>query len=669
MSKFLRMAVTSALVLVGVSANAQFTAYDPVGTRATLKNLFDNPPKSRVELVGNPTSAQAEAFLKFYEEKVQPHNQYIRNLIIRYSTLRLLRDSGSFVSTAEEEQWTKDFDALDEEYNEMLVDENWTETLREWNKLAEGLTGTLADTARHQWHQRDLESFPPEKKADLDRIAVLEREYFDTVRKSDAAKKLREFMTQVTETRRAFKTGAISFEEGRKKIAELFNTMGGHFVGAEAAAKSGENLNQIAILRTQLAKFKGFATHADYALEMSGQGYSPEYRGSANQRKFLKDYLTALLPVQKAFYDQRLKALGLEDKADEIRIQDIGFLTPPNVEMLQPYFPNDKISEMWGNTLLESGFDKEQLSQILLDDQFRDNKNKTEAYLSGVLAPYNEFERIDAATLNYVPMVRTKPDLKPGLVYILQSYKGSGLNDLRTAFHEGGHATEKLLKYKDIPLDEGYGYVEVPSLTSEFFMKDPEVVTALAVEANGKRPTLAEVTEALNNFAKVDVINDVTQVAFSLFDLELWSIDYTAPGAPTFLEAVKQVNEYTESLSEPFPDIETKVPLYFQRISTGHFTSGSVRNIGYVYASIGAEMMFEHISNQLEKQTGRRGWYKQPGFAKIYADEFVSQGWRKPFPENIETITGRKFDFQDMVDDFARKIHADECSDKLRPRK
>lgn len=368
----------------------------------------------------------------------------------------------------------------------------------------------------------------------MDAIALLEREYLDTVRTSDAAKKLRDFTTQVTETRRAFKTGTITFEEGRKKIAEIYNTMGSHFVGAEAAAKKGENLNQIAILRTKLAKFKGFPTHADYMLEMNGQGYAPEYRGSANQRKFLKDYLTALMPLQKAFIDQRLKALGLADKAGEMRMQDIGFLTPPGLEMLQPYFPNEKISEMWGKTLLESGFTKDQLSQILLDDQFRDQKNKTEAYLSGVLGPYNEFERIDAATLNFLPMVRTKPDLKPGLVYILQSYKGSGINDLRTAFHEGGHATEKLLKYKDIPTDEAYGYVEVPSLTSEFFTRDPEVLAALAVEANGKKPTMDEIVEALNNYEKVDLINEVYGISSSLFDLELWSIDYTAPGAPTF---------------------------------------------------------------------------------------------------------------------------------------
>lgn len=671
MLKQLKAAATVGLILTSLSLNAQVTRYERDATRARLLDLVQNPPASKLVIQGEPSSEQAAKFLNYYADKVYPKMEWIGDLIIKYSGLRLLRDSGSQNDQAEFEKWTEEFDKLEQEWNAFSVDEEWTNVLREWAKLAEGLKGELPDYARRTAHERELEQFAPEMKPKLDEIAVLEREYFDAVRTSEAAKLLPEINKTVIQTRRRFKTGEITFEEGRKIVTEAYNRGGGHFVGHEAVQKKGENLNRIAVLRTELAKSKGFNSWADYQLEVSGQGYTPEYRGSANQRKFLRDYLKALKPVQDAFIEQRLKEMGLSARKGEMRNTDIGFLTPPGIEILQPHFPNEKITDMWEKTLIDSGFDPVALKQILIDDKFRESKNPTEAYLSGILGPYNETQEIDATSLNYIPMKRTKPELKEGLVYILQSYKGTGINDLRTAFHEGGHATEKLLKFKDLPVDEAYGYVEVPSLMSEYFTKDPQVLHALAVEVDGKKPSVEEITKLLDNYSKTDIINVAGLAAASLFDLELWSIDYTAKDAPTFVEAVKKVNEETDALAEIFPDLDTKVPFYYHNVSTGHFVSGSVRNIGYDYADIGATMMFEFISDELEKETGRRSWYQQPGFAKIYAEKFVSQGWRKPFPQNIEEITGRKFDYMAVVNDFARKITGKEvpCKDELKPRK
>ncbi|MBX3022633.1 MAG: hypothetical protein KF799_13250 [Bdellovibrionales bacterium] len=671
MLKFFSAIAVFGLLLTALSAQAQYTPYGKRKTRELLLNLHQNPPLSQVVRVGYPSSPRAEAFLKFYEQKIHPYSLKMSNLIIRYHTIQLLRDSGSYRDVHEKRRWTALREQLDQEYNETIVDEQWTATLREWAHLAEGLKGDLPDFARRSWRDRDLESFPPEFKPMLDEAARLESEYFDAVRETKASADLREFSTTLTETRRRFKMGQISFDEARTTIKDLFSRMGAHVVGHEAVLKKGENLNRMAVLKTQMAKHKGFPTWADYQLAMNGTGYAPEYQGTANQRRFLHDYLSALKPLLENLITSRLKELGLEDRRSDISLQEIGLLAAPGLEMLQPYFPNEEISRMWGQTLLESGFTRQQLSQIVLDDGFRKNKNRTEAYLAGVMAPYNEVERIDAANLNYLPLSLKKEDLKRGLVYILQSYKGSGINDLRTAFHEGGHATEKLLKAKYMPTDESYGYVEVPSLTSEYFTTDPEVLYALAVPVDGQKPSMEEIKKYLENYSKTDLINVALGATGSLFDLELWSIDYTAPGAPTFLEAVKQLDETTTAVVLSLKPYDLPIPTYFSNVSTGHHTSGSVRNIGYDFAGIGAEMMAAFISDELEKRTGRRSWYNQPGFADIYAKKFVSQGWHLPFPRNIEAITGRKFDYMEVVNDFARKLKVDDatCADELSPGK
>jgi hypothetical protein len=53
-------------------------------------------------------------------------------------------------------------------------------------------------------------------------------------------------------------------------------------------------------------------------------------------------------------------------------------------------------------------------------------------------------------------------------------------------------------------------------------------------------------------------------------------------------------------------------------------------------------------------------------FAQIYAEKFVSQGWKSTFPSNIEKITGRKFDPEAFVAALARDLEpAANACDKI----
>ena len=652
----LKITAASALLLIAGASQAQVQRYDFETTRRRLESLRTDPPRIKTEVVGQASSARARAFLDFYLNKLVPRNERLAELGYQYSSYNLLRDSASHASEAERALWSEEFARLSNEWSAVSVDQQWKADLEEWARLAEGLSGEYPDLARKWAREARLGFMPPELEPVLNETAALMRGWQDAVRVAPAVDGMPEFERIKTRALRDFKDGKITLAEGLRIVHDLHDRAGRHFIGFEAARAAGENLNRVAVLRTRIAKANGYPSWAAYQTEVNGEGYGPEYRGSANQIRHMREFLRALRPIAEAYYDRRLRELGLEDQKPRLTDQDVDFLTGAGWEMLQPHFPDDKITDMWEQTLLASGFRPEPLAQIIVDDESRPGKDRNNKYMSSPVLPHNAVQLIDARTLSGVSMARTRPELRDGFVYILQSYPGNGLNGLRTAFHEGGHATERLLKYKDREAEEAYGYVEVPSLTSEYFLRDPDVVHALAVEVDGRKPGRAEVAAYLRNNAGAELHQLIRLVKRALFDLELWSVDYTAPDAPTFLEAVERIFKEVGALGDVFPEYESKVPQFYEWISTSHFVSGQVRYPGYVYATIGAAMMADFISDELERETGRRGWYHQPGFARIFGEKFVSQGWRQPTPQNLESITGRVFDYRSVIDELQKSL-------------
>ncbi len=670
MRKMVLRLIVAATTLIPLSVQAQVQRYDKEKTRALLLNLGQQPPKESLIIEGAFANPKAEAFVDFYRTKIYPRDEHITDFVMRYRTYRLLMDSASYRDEAEYKIFQQEWQKAAEEYNSFLVDQSYTEELKEWASLAQGLSGQLPDLARRLARERDLESFPEHLKPKLDEIELLEKEYELAMKDAPSNAKLEELTKARIELRRAFKAGEISFAEAQGRSNELLKHGGYHFIGYEAAQAKGDNLNRVAILRTELAKAKGFKTWAEYVLEMTGQGYEPAYRGPVQQREFLRQYITALAPLQRQLIEERIAELGLSGRRDTLRSNHMLLLTLPDLDQLQRYFPASKVTDIWEKTMLESGFSQANLAQILVDDQFRDGKNRTMAYMAGLLGPYTGYSTLDAKSLNFIEIPLNSPDWKPGFTYILQSYPGS-IRDLETAFHEGGHALEKILKFKQQAADEAYGYVEVPSMTMERFMRDPQVVFNNTTPVNGQVPGIDEIRDLLENNEKNEIVTLLDMATQALFDTELWDYDYAQPGAQTFLQRVESLALEIHQLAERFPAAESPVPLFYSYVATTHFTSGNVRNIGYTYAEIASRMMSSFISDELEKLSGRRSWYQQPQLASIFADRFFSVGWKKLFPENIETITGRKFDPKTVVDEMAARLKGqnhdkkDACEKKL----
>lgn len=639
-------------LLTSFSLHAQTQRYDKEKVR---KNLLTRVlvPQQIVVKGELPKDEKKRAFIEMYLKEIQPEleTQEIKGQISGIFTI--LIDNGLENSPQEKQRWTDEYNRLTSELNAYSVDPVWTAKVLKWGKLAEGLTGELPDFARHLAKGTELGQFPESMKATLDEIEKKYLEYSDAVNNTEAAKHLSEYMQARTTAEREFKSGNASFEETQAKINELQTKWGFRFVGHEAAQSAGHLLNEMAIMRSKLAKSKAradgqgnYKTWAEYKLDASGQGYSPELRGPTKQREFLEKWLAKSAPVEKAYYERRLKEMGLGDRLSTIKSQHTSLMSPPDLTLAQPYFPPEKISDIWEKAMLNSGFDPKMMKPIIIDDLPRAGKNGTNAYMAALITPAATARELDPETLNLKDI---GPSRDP-LIYVSQNFRGSGLSEFRTGLHElTGHAFDYLTNGVELGMPIGYGYVETPSMGAEYFADSPEFLHSAAVPKDGKKPSLEEFKEWVKNQRTSDALSNTFMATSSLFDLNLWDYDYDQPGAKTFLERVEEVSKDIDSRSQVFPDADSPVPLYYFWISTMHFVSGEVRNIGYTFATISSEMIARYISERLQTETGRAQWSDNPAYANILINEVYKQGRKMAFPESIVKITGKPYDVNQVL--------------------
>jgi hypothetical protein len=78
-------------------------------------------------------------------------------------------------------------------------------------------------------------------------------------------------------------------------------------------------------------------------------------------------------------------------------------------------------------------------------------------------------------------------------------------------------------------------------------------------------------------------------------------------------------------------------------LSTGHFYSGEVRYIGYVYAEIASDLVYQTVMHTLMRQTGRLSLYQQPKLGPILQQSLYNFGATAKFPKVIEEVTEQPF--------------------------
>jgi hypothetical protein len=514
------------LLALSAYAAAQVQSYQPDQARAKVQAALNQTLFESVKIDGKVTDPRAEAFLIHFQNSIVPLLNRFTKIDNQQSGFGVLIDSATYKNEAEKADLNKKLEQAGTDLSAYLVDDNVTLEFAKSAELASDLKGDLPNFSRHQARERDLNAFPKSAKASLEEIQRLEARVQAALNEVPASANLEKLLQGLMSLRQKFARGEITLAKAMADSDSLLVESGDHRIGFQMVEKVGaETLNRLAILRCQLAKAKGFSNWAQYKLESSGQGYDPDFRGSRNQRAFLKSYLKKLAAEQRQQIKERL--IELKSVGVKLSAHHQGFLNRPDLSLLQPYFLDP--TSVWQKTMLESGFKAATLKQILMDDQPRPGKYGGGAYILPLLSPSAGILRIDATTLDIVPMTSTKP----GLVYVSQNYSNAGVRDLKTVFHEGMHALNFLLAGQVLPTSETYGYLETPSTTAEHFTRDADFLFN-NLKGAGELPSRPEVETLVANQIKNDSINRYTNAENALFDLELWDYDYTAPKAQKF---------------------------------------------------------------------------------------------------------------------------------------
>jgi hypothetical protein len=615
--------------------------YTEVSEHPAIADLTIDPKPER--------GSKQEAFLKHYLKHIKPMGEKLAKMGAQYRGLKLLLDSGLEVSDGEKARWTKQINAILTKWAEIETDEKRKQAILEWGRLAEGLSGDMPEEARDSAKEIELESYPESHRDQVKELNVLDQQIEDIANNlstKDVAIKLEQEANQVIND---FYSGNTPLAEAAAKLEDL-SRRGTSAYGKELIEKAGEQLQRSAVLRTELAQSKGFATWADLSLARQGLAHSAEFQNPSMLLKFLYGLLAATNDAARKVYEQGAKKHGL--KLEELRPSAQYFLLPPADFNLYGYFSQKKITLIWREAMADAGFTPAYTRRVLIDEFPRPGK-QGHAYMFPARLPSLSKVRINGHTLNGDDVPANSPLWVKPVTAIVQNFNDDDVDNLRTMFHEGGHAIEYAAQRPEKSYPHSSSYAETHSTTMEYFTVDRDFVKNYAMKPDGTRPSDALIDKYLGEKSINDLLSFRGNVAQAILDIELWQYDYTQPGARKIWERVSELNVKLRPLTRfvPLPEdlVEEVSHSYFR---TGHFYGGRVSYFGYVLAEVAAGMINHYVLDKLEEQTGRRTLFKQPGMAKLLLPLYEN-GNSLPFPTSIEKYTSREF----SADEFAKELN------------
>jgi len=194
-------------------------------------------------------------------------------------------------------------------------------------------------------------------------------------------------------------------------------------------------------------------------------------------------------------------------------------------------------------------------------------------------------------------------------------------------------------------------------MAMEHFLRDREFLLA-----NGRTRDGEPLTENLiESYIQEEEVGDLysmrANVRASLFDIELWDVDYTQPGVDFVDQAIHVASRLRERTNfNPVPE-DLKEPMGYSHFVTGHFYDGSVRYFGYVLAEVSASLVMTKASQILQENTGRNSLYQQPGLARILIEGLYKEGMTKPFPQSIESFIQGPYSPKAYAQDLIRRLN------------
>lgn len=408
-----------------------------------------------------------------------------------------------------------------------------------------------------------------------------------------------------------------------------------------------ELLNQILMLRKEIATVLGYASYSDFALEELMAKTSERVRTTLEDlRNKLKDILETedaqLVDIKRRLTNDPQAMLTYFDFAyyeDQLQKELFNF----DAETIREYLPLEKVIEgmftifgrlysvqfqrqteipVWhpdAQAYEVKDADGSVLGHLFLDMFPRENKYGHAACWPVRVAAKKGYQSDEYGTgVSVVVMNVSKPS---GDLPSLLSHR-----ELETLFHEFGHALHNLLTTAPYATSAGTAvatdFVEVPSQIQENWVWDKESLDLVS----GHYKTLAKIpSDMLDNLIRSKRFmigaSTMSQVFFSSLDQVLHSADNKIEPNPLYRQM------YRDFIGvEPSP--VSKFPAGFS-----HLMGMSARYYSYVWSRVIAADMFGRF-----KQAG----ILNPAIGKEYRDKVLAVGSSRDEMETVKDFLGRE---------------------------
>lgn len=262
--------------------------------------------------------------------------------------------------------------------------------------------------------------------------------------------------------------------------------------------------------------------------------------------------------------------------------------------------------------------DNHLLGYLILDLYPRANKYSHACHI-GIVPGLLKKDGTPVPTLSVVVANFPKPTAtKPSLLLH---------NDVKTFFHEFGHAMHEILGATHLASQAGTNvktdFVEMPSQMLEEWMYDAAILKQISGHYQSHQPLPDELIDtivALKNFNSGRFIEG--QSYYSLFVLDLFG-----PGEHKDVDALRE-NLYVKTNRHSVFDPETHMQASF-----GHLVGYGARYYGYLWSKVYALDLFEHI-----KKIG----LLNPAIGTVYADKVLGKGGSMPPMKLLVDFLGRE---------------------------
>ncbi len=650
----LAFVLTTGSVPLHASTEPATEAYPREKERAAIMAAIDSLQEQKLQ-INNLAQAdeRTQNFLKIFRTEYWPLAVRLGAMNERESLLYVANDRALYRDEAEKRAWNNEMLAISDESSKISTSESYRDLIRRLGEAAQGLTGDLADLAQRMYRNQQRAGFDAAQLPTLNRLNKIMNDVKQISNDSPISKHLAANERASDAIEKKFRAGEMSFTEASEALEALRST--GHAAhGQHVAETARELLAEAAILRTELARAKGYKNWAEFQVANNAEHYADGYRTASERITFLRDLLASTQDTHRAFYEQRIRETpGVPDalRADltQLRVSQAGLFSLPTDSLVLEYFPVEKVESFWRETMRESGFTETALSRITLDSYPREGK-QTHAYMMPARQHQPYTITINAPTLN-VPIPRQVPGAwMPADIYIVQNMRSDGPGAYSTAFHEGGHGLDYSHRQDVLGRGQDSSYAETHSMTMENFLQDRQFLLAKARTRDGK----AISPELVDQYIANSKLNGLTslrgQSLNSLYDLELWNHAYERGGEDFVTRALRLNSELSgQYMFANSGRIIAGVNSLYSRFSTGHFYGGLVRYIGYVYAEMAAQMSYERLLDILEAKTGRRTLLNQPDMAKLLIEGYYKRGFAQEFPLATEAFTQKKFDARETA--------------------